>query len=370
MNKVQDKITLQLGAESSATEDVAGWQAEVFALSNAARGDASSQQTIELEKDAVIELELQNGSRLLVAAEDVGRYLGAPIGRGEGKAGVISVGPVLRLSGSHLPSGTSRDGLGAWVLKSLRVYRSGPAGMTALAAAGAYQDSQLEHRAGLFRCATDRWALSQVDTMPATTEPALLFIHGTASSTEGSFKALWTNNYLGRLVGQYGERIYAFEHRSLTDSPVANVLDLVRTLPKGARLHVGCHSRGGMVGELKPRANRVNSAPFSDGEIKRSFDHAKLSGREGLDLDAERLSKLVKEMKARDIRIERFVRVACPARGTTLASGRLDRWASVMLNLVGKGFDLAGTAVPVMAPVAKAYDLLQNFLLAVVKERT
>ena len=370
MNKVQDKITLQLGAESSATEDVAGWQAEVFALSNAARGDASSQQTIELEKDAVIELELQNGSRLLVAAEDVGRYLGAPIGRGEGKAGVISVGPVLRLSGSHLPSGTSRDGLGAWVLKSLRVYRSGPAGMTALAAAGAYQDSQLEHRAGLFRCATDRWALSQVDTMPGTAEPALLFIHGTASSTEGSFKALWTNNYLGRLVGQYGERIYAFEHRSLTDSPVANVLDLVRTLPKGARLHVVSHSRGGMVGELLARANRLDSAPFSEAEIKRFLDHAKLAGREGLEPDAERLRKLVKEMKARDIRIERFVRVACPARGTTLASGRLDRWASVMLNLVGKGFDLAGTAVPIMAPVAKAYDLLQNFLLAVVKERT
>ena len=53
MNKVHDGVTLQLGAESSATENVAGWQAEVFALSNAARGDLLSQQTITLEKDAV-----------------------------------------------------------------------------------------------------------------------------------------------------------------------------------------------------------------------------------------------------------------------------------------------------------------------------
>ena len=370
MNKVHDKITLQFGAEANTTEGVAGWNAEVYALSNAARGDALAQQTITLEKDAVVELELQNGTRLLVAAEDAERYLGAPIGRGEGKPGVISVGPVLRLSGSHLPAGASREGLGAWVLKSLRVYRSGPAGMTALAAAGAYQDSQLEHRAGLFRCATDRWALSPMDSMPVTSEPALLFIHGTGSSTEGSFNALWMDKYLSHLVSLYGERIYAFEHRSLTESPVANALALVKTLPKGARLHVVSHSRGGMVGELLARANRLEAAPFTEAEIKRFLDQAKASKRKGLEPDAARLRALGKELKARDIRIERFVRVACPARGTTLASGRLDRWASVMLNLVGKGFDLAGTAMPGVAPVAKVYDLLKSFLLAVVKERT
>jgi hypothetical protein len=33
--------------------------------------------------------------------------------------------------------------------------------------------------------------------------------------------------------------------------------------------------------------------------------------------------------------IERFVRVACPARGTTLADRRLDRYFSVITNLAG-----------------------------------
>ena len=52
--------------------------------------------------------------------------------------------------------------------------------------------------------------------------------------------------------------------------------------------------------------------------------------------------------------MQRFVRVACPARGTTLTSGRLDRWLSVVNLLTGNGL------------VADAAD----FLLAVVKERT
>ena len=53
--------------------------------------------------------------------------------------------------------------------------------------------------------------------------------------------------------------------------------------------------------------------------------------------------------------IRRFVRVACPARGTTLASGRLDRWLSVLDHLA-----------PASGLVGDAVD----FLLAVVKERT
>ena len=110
--------------------------------------------------------------------------------------------------------------------------------------------------------------------MPAAAEPTLLFIHGTASSTEGSFKALWMEMYLSHLVCPYGERIYAFEHRSLTESPVANALDLVMKLPRGARLHVVSHSRGGLVGELLARASRLDAAPFTEAEIKRFLDEA------------------------------------------------------------------------------------------------
>lgn len=364
-------ITLKLNAAAQARDTVAGWTAETYALITAARGMAPGIGPVELDEDAVMELELENGTRLLVAAEDAERYLGSGINRGDGAGGTILVGPALRLQGSHLPAGPSRDGFGAWALKSLRVFRQGPAGMTALTAAGTFQDHQLENRTGLQRLSTDLWGLTPVDRMPPAAEPALLFLHGTASSTAGSFKALWggeTSEMDARawLKDTYGERIFGFEHRSLTDSPIANVLALVTALPVGARLHVVSHSRGGMLGELLARANRVHADPFTAADIQRFLEHGERTGRVGYEQDGEHLRQLNEAMKIRGIRVERFVRVAATARGTTLASGRLDRWASVMLNLVGKGL----LAVPGLQAAAKGYDLLQNFLLAVVRERT
>ncbi|MGE4560270.1 MAG: CHAT domain-containing protein, partial [Desulfobulbus sp.] len=223
----------------------------------------------------------------------------------------------------------------------------------------------------LYRCATDSWDLTEVETMPASGEPCLLFLHGTASSSEGSFSGLWEQGPSRlALKKAYGNRIYAFEHRTLTDSPVANVLDLIKKLPPGIRLHLVSHSRGGLVGELLARANRLEQDPFTQSEIDRFGEIAKHCGHKGVEADVERLRELNREMLERSIRVERFVRVACPARGTTLASGKLDRWASVMANLFGKGLEVAGKAIPLLEPVTKGLDLLQNFLLAVVHERT
>ena len=74
--------------------------------------------------------------------------------------------------------------------------------------------------------------------------------------------------------------------------------------------------------------------------------------------DRQRLGELVALLTEKKLRVTRFVRVACPARGTTLASGRLDRWLSVLDYLVDAvtGHGLFGDGL--------------DFLLAVVKERT
>jgi pimeloyl-ACP methyl ester carboxylesterase len=366
------KLTLRIDgdiAENAAVTE--GWDTQTFELGGAARGEGGTLHAVEIDDDDVLELELSSGAYILVAAADAECYLGSAVGRGAGKPGEIQVGATLRLAGVRPPEGLSRDGLGAWLLKGLRVYRRGPAAMVAVAAAGAFQDAQLDDRNGLYRCATESFALTKVDKLPSANEPTLLFIHGTASSTEGSFKDLWAiEKYREKLVEDYGQRIYAFEHRSLTESPVSNALELVKTLPKGARLHLVSHSRGGMVGELLARANRIEREPFTSDEIERFLKHAERLDRKGFDADAKRLAELNRELIKRAIHVERFVRVACPARGTTLASGRLDRWASVMLNLLGKGFDAAGNVMPGMVPVAKGYHLLKRFLLAVVKERT
>jgi hypothetical protein len=66
------------------------------------------------------------------------------------------------------------------------------------------------------------------------------------------------------------------------------------------------------------------------------------------------LTELLKDR----FQVKRFVRVACPAPGTTLASGRLDRWLSMVNFLLDKA---TGSGV-----IGEAAD----FLLSVVKQRS
>ncbi len=75
----------------------------------------------------------------------------------------------------------------------------------------------------------------------------------------------------------------------------------------------------------------------------------------------KQLEQLGHLLQQKELVIERFVRVGCPARGTTLASGRLDRYLSILLNVVQAIPGLKGN------PVVEG---LSAFLLAVVKNRT
>lgn len=233
----------------------------------------------------------------------------------------------------------------------------------------------------LYHCSLgDAFGLTPVtEAAPIPTDPGplLVFIHGTGSSCQGSFGALWDTEP-GRtarveLAKRYGDRAFAFEHPSLTVSPIANALVLASALPAGAQLHLVTHSRGGMVGELLCLGERdPASDPLKPALLKTLFekdrtlapqlglpplDEAAQGVRQaGYAADCQSLAKLLALLDDPDrgLRIGRFVRTACPARGTTLASGRLDRWLSVFGHLAG------------WAGVGDAMD----FVLAVVKERT
>lgn len=341
---------------SSDSTEAADWRGVTFSLNAGARGANAPAQQLALQSEDVLLLQLDNGMQWLLPAEDADSVLGADARDADAPPGVLRIGAQLTLGDRQ-----ARDGAGAWLLKSLTVFQQGPAGMTALAAAGTFQDKELENRQGLYRIDNTRWALQALENpMPASEQPALLFIHGTASSTTGSFAELWKTSARTTLAERYGNRIYGFEHRTLTDSPIRNALDLARALPERQTLHLISHSRGGMVGELLARANRLHSDPFTADELA-SFARVGQTQAE----DATLLAELGKVLQAKQLRIERFVRVAAPVRGTTLASGRLDRWASVMLNVLGGGLKLLGLPV-----VCHAYSALKSFLLAVVRERT
>src|SRR5215471_11627443 len=155
-------------------------------------------------------------------------------------------------------------------------------------------------------------------------------IHGTASSTDGSFGALWeggANSCYAQLDKAYNGQVLAFQHRTLTQSPIENALELASKLPDSARLHLISHSRGGIVGELLCRAMLKSRSLFDDSDLALFSDPNR---------DLEALTALRKLLADKRFRIERFVRTACPARGTTLADGRLDRYLSIVVNALGQ----------------------------------
>ena len=329
--------------------------------------------------DEVVRVELENGFVLWTRADDLIRERGRKaLGREGGEGWEIDPRPLAR---GAKPAG--KAGARGWLglgIKVLEFFGVDLKGKAAAILGDKLEEKLLRGNApGLYRCSLDdAFSLTRVpeeEALPAGREPLLVFIHGTASSGQGSFGKLWegTAGAAARqaLQARYGERVYALEHRSLTVSPIQNALDLAQHLPDNAQVHLVSHSRGGLVGELLCLGERDKADdPLHTDLLKDLFaadrtiaeqiglsplhpDAAKKRDA-AYDADRGRLKTLLELLDEKKLKVSRFVRVACPARGTTLASGRLDRWLSVLDHLTGHGL-LGDTA---------------DFLLAVVKERT
>jgi CHAT domain-containing protein/pimeloyl-ACP methyl ester carboxylesterase len=201
--------------------------------------------------------------------------------------------------------------------------------------------------------------------------PLLVFIHGTASSSMGSFGDLQkvSADDWQALESKFGDRIYGFEHRTFSESPIDNAIELAGKLPKGAQINLVAHSRGGLVSDL------LCLEDFSD-ELIEGF---KAELPEPGDVSEEERERVRKEVAAaheqqrarlRDLRkllkqkqfiIQRYVRVGCPARGTLLASGNLDIFLSALLTLIGRVPYLYGNPL---------YHAFKRIVLEIVKNRT
>ncbi|HMZ19883.1 MAG TPA: hypothetical protein PLD20_18245, partial [Blastocatellia bacterium] len=174
--------------------------------------------------------------------------------------------------------------------------------------------------------------------------PYLLFLHGTASSSVGSFGRLGvrhdfdvigidTTPEWDDLQRQYPGRVVAYEHRTLSKSPVLNAIELAQTLPGGATLHLVSHSRGGLVGELLCLSQVKEIA--GAGQMKDFLNRLSLPfAKSNRTDDIKQLETLVRLLADKKFRIERFVRVACPARGTKLLSKEINDFFSGIFNLM------------------------------------
>ena len=87
-------------------------------------------------------------------------------------------------------------------------------------------------------------------------ERALLLVHGTFSTARGGFAGL-QGTALPSLFARYDNRVLAFDHPTLSQSPAQNAETLVKELPSSLRFDLITHSRGGLVAcELLREAER------------------------------------------------------------------------------------------------------------------
>ena len=300
--------------------------------------------------DDVLEVTLEGGVRLFLPAEQAPELLAAPPGRASAVPGTIPLA-------SSLAVGDGTRGMGDWAIEGLRLIGIDLAGRTAASVARAIDAHQVP-TPGLYLWRGQ--ALTPVEErLPNGNDPWLLFLHGTFSNTLGSFGPLAAQPaQWRRLEAAYRDRILALDHHTLTRSPIENAEEALALLPDGAELHLVGYSRGGLIGELLARGRLDGRAEAFDAAELGLFDDA---GRVEQRASLERLGATLAALRPA---IGRYVRVGCPARGTTLASDRLDRWLNFVLAALGMGVGAAASPF-----TGEVYDLVTAFLLAVIKER-
>ncbi|QHE86692.1 CHAT domain-containing protein [Hydrogenophaga sp. BPS33] len=295
--------------------------------------------------DAVV-LHISNGPSLMLHPETArdlmlaqsGLTRSTAAGRSRGQALPNDVNVPTQLSWQGLEQagaatrGTARGRMGEVLLSAIEVVTGllkEPAAKLTAAKIGARVDGQVDP--GVYALRADAFSAPlkgrpKLDKIPLPDQPdapVLVLLHGTFSNTQGTFGKLWQEHphKVRELFARYGDRVYGLDHPTLLASPIENALLLARALPKGARLHLLTHSRGGLVAEVLAR---VCARPELDERPLTAFKDP--AHRQQL----KALRELAAELKGRDVRVERVVRVACPARGTLLASKRLDAYVSVL----------------------------------------
>lgn len=242
-----------------------------------------------------------------------------------------------------LPAGLSgadenRGIIGDVVLKALNIFSKKKLPKEIKELAADLEKKQLDNLSGLYQL--DKNFNLQPFTATVSAKPWLIFLHGTGSSTKGSFGELANTPLWDFIRQQYAGQVLALQHETLTKSPLQNVEEMLAQLPKQASVHLISHSRGGLVGDVLARF--CNSS-----EMNRGFDKNEIAllEKENRSDDLKRIEGINKALQGKNIRVEKFIRVACPASGTTLASGRLDNFFNVTFNLLGLATGMAANPV-------------------------
>ncbi|MBT0609189.1 CHAT domain-containing protein [Aequorivita echinoideorum] len=307
--------------------------------------DISNQHTISLQQGDKLQLVLEDGTTWMCDASTLHEIYPEldPALRPPGTRDILP--EVFVLPSSVEAPATERGIIGKIALKLLKIFTKKAVGGGIMALAEKLENEHLKFKISEDVLAPDYLengaALYTVDKNfnfgkfdgKSSNKPFFLFIHGTNSDTFGAFQELSKGKATWDSLHQiYGSNVIAFQHRTLSESPLKNAVKLAKLLPDNATLHLLTHSRGGIVGDILNKyssTNDENSLGFNSEHISLL---EKEGGREDDIANIEALNTIFRDKK---LTIAKFIRVGCPAAGTKLASKRLDHILNVFNNLLG-----------------------------------
>ncbi len=303
---------------------------KTFTVESSTRSDVP-EQVLELKEGEILELDFEDNSFWLGDADSIKQIFSKELKRG-------GDGDEIYLSGDIETDEQDRSLVQKVAIKAAKVFAKNQvispgirqlatkAENSALKFAG--QTFENEGAAVVLSVSKD-FDLGKADFSKCDlSKKFLLLVHGTGSSTLGSFVEMKGSEEWNEMVNGYGQsNILALQHRTLTCSPLENVLAALETLPDNITLDLLTHSRGGLVADVLAR---FASFPEGFGEEEKTV--LKKSERSG---DLKIIENITALLRNKTIHVERVVRVACPANGTTLASKRMDMLLNVIINLLG-----------------------------------
>jgi CHAT domain-containing protein len=313
---------------------------ETYQVGTSVRG-AVEGHSVNLTDDKLVEFVFDDGTTWISNADTIEEVFPEATQRRRSADGAFEIPSTLR-------NATTERGIPDILLKVVNIFTKKKVekivGNLVHSLAADLERKQLENQSGLYRI-DDSFNLVQYET-EVKEQPYLLFLHGTASSTKSSFGKLYNNNGSSKktvwqeLRALYNNNTLAFQHETLTKSPLQNAVELAKQLPQSATLHLVSHSRGGLVGDILSRFCNSN-------EKLRGFDEAEIAylRKTNREEDLKNIEELNVILQGKKITIGKFVRVACPANGTILASKRLDNLFNILLNLIGVSTGIAASPV-------------------------
>ena len=303
-----------------------------YQIETTSRGD-SNRQELQFKENQVVEFEFEDGTNWISTPDTLDDIFPEILTLKKREGGNDFELP------SEISSGSGdRSIVGKVLMKVVKIFTKKDVDLGVKKLAANLEDKQLDGKIGLFSLNPD-FHLTGI-TPNNSAKPWLLLIHGTASSIKGSFGGAEGTEFMSYARDTYSNRILAFQHRTLTENPLQNVKDLISALPGNCVLHLITTSRGGLVGEVLSRFcnslgakggfNATEMTILKKGYSEKYFDEIQ-----------KLINDINKILETKKIVIEKFIRIACPAGGTTLASKRLDYFMNITLNLIGMGTGIA-----------------------------